>query len=214
MPKGRIGTKPDYPPFPAKFRDDRQGAFSQGGRLLQVEYARECPASGPLALALRFRSGVLLAKGRTSEPELGHRIPLTWPVTPTSVYVANGNLGDMFYLFDRLRQRRAGSRDAIAASIRGILHEYAVRRDVRPLALMVLLGSVDRGEASVTGFDVTGSQWEADAWAIGERDLRARDVLRKRWTPGLTLAQARDLTNSVYRNSFVEVLVLQRPRGG
>lgn len=78
MSRPRIGQKPEYPSLDPGDRDERPGAFSLGGRLLQVEYARECPMSGPLALAFRFQDGVVLAKARLVEPELGHSFPAIW----------------------------------------------------------------------------------------------------------------------------------------
>ena len=212
MVRVRIGQRPRYPLLAATQREERPGAFSPGGRLLQVEYARECPQSGSLALAMRFRRGVLLAKGRLTEPELGHQIPLVWSVTPRTAYVANGNVGDMFYLRDFLSDHRSRSATSVARTIRSLLHNHAVRTDVRPLALMVLLGSVEGGRSAVTGFDVTGSQWESDAWAIGQGDLRARDRLMKAWKPDLDPTTAQELVREIYGRKGYEVAVLQKNR--
>ena len=93
----RVGEKSRYPRLPRDKKAERPAAFSPGGRLLQIEYARECPMGGPLALAMRTRGGVVLAKARSAEPELGHRIPGIWNVTSRIAYVANGNLGDLYY---------------------------------------------------------------------------------------------------------------------
>jgi len=208
----RVGTKSTYPPLAPEERLERSAAFSPGGRLLQVEYARECPNSGSLALAFRFRGGVLLAKGRLTEPELGHRIPLIWRVTPATAYVANGNLGDMFHLRDVIAERKSTSMSTVGRTIRNTLHDHAVRTDVRPLALLVLLGSVEDGRSLVTGFDVTGSQFECDAWAFGQGDMRARGRLRKAWRADLGLRDARNLVTQIYGRQSCEIAILRRRR--
>ena len=208
----RIGTKPTYPPLAPEERLERSAAFSPGGRLLQVEYARECPNSGSLALAFRFRGGVLLAKGRLTEPELGHRIPLIWRVTPATAYIANGNLGDMFHLRDVIAERKSKSMSTVGRTIRNTLHDHAVRTDVRPLALLILLGSVEDGRSVVTGFDVTGSQFECDAWAFGQGDMRARGRLRKAWRADLGPRDARNLVTQIYGRQSCEIAILRKRR--
>jgi len=194
-------------------RNERPGAFSPGGRLLQIEYARECPQSGPLAVAMKFRGGVLLAKARGAEPELGFRIPLIWKVTPAIAYVANGNLGDMFYLSDVIAERKPRSLSSVAAAVRRLLHDHAVRTDVRPLALLILLASPEGGRARIVGVDVTGSQFECDAWAFGDGDFRARNRLIRSWKPGLSVGGAKGLVRQIYGRQSYETMVLKIPVG-
>ncbi|TLZ64525.1 MAG: hypothetical protein E6K13_02295 [Methanobacteriota archaeon] len=210
----RVGEKSRYPRLPRDKKAERPAAFSPGGRLLQIEYARECPMGGPLALAMRTRGGVVLAKARSAEPELGHRIPGIWNVTSRIAYVANGNLGDLYYLRDVLADGRARSTSAIAKAIRRVLHEHAVRTDVRPLAIMLLLASVEGNRTEIRGFDVTGSEWECDAWALGEGDLLARDQMIKEWRPEMRLDAAETLVRRIYgRRRFVSTFLRHR-RGG
>lgn len=205
----RAGQKSEYPRMPRAVMDTRPGHFSPGGRLLQVEYARGCPESGALSVAMRFQDGVLLAKGQTVASELGLRVPAIWRLSRTTAYVANGNLGDMFFLHDVLSDRRSRTPAAAARTIRNLLHEHAVRTDVRPLALLVLLGTV-HGAAKIVGFDVTGSQWECDAWAIGDGSFRARDRLIRGWHPDLNGKSAEHLLRRIFGRMRYEHAVLAR----
>jgi 20S proteasome alpha/beta subunit len=206
----RVGEKSVYPPLALEDAATGPAHFSKGGRLLQIEYARECPQSGPLAVAMRLRSGVLLAKGKATKPELGFRIPLVWPISRSLAYVANGNLGDMFYLQDVLATKGPDSFDEAAHVIRGTLHDHAVRNDVRPLALLILLGGIHRGKPQLAGFDVTGSQFTCDAWAFGQGDLRARNRLVGFWKEGLSETSGRDLATNIYRAQPHEVSIVRR----
>lgn len=208
----RIGQKPDYPTLDPEDKNEKPGAFSPGGRLLQIEYARDCPAGAPLALAFGFQDGVVLAKGNPAEPELGHAIPHIWRLTEEMAYVATGNLGDTYYLRDVLTDRNPSSPSDVARTIRSTLHDHAVRRDVRPLALMILMGSVEGNRHAVIGFDVTGSQWEADAWAIGRGEMEAREHLEEVWRADLNLAASRRLVDEIYGEMRHEVAVLHEGR--
>ena len=157
---------------------------------------------------MKVRGGIVLAKAASVRPELGHRIPTFWPITRTTAYVANGNLGDMFFLRDAIADRKPRSPAAIARVIRNTLHDHAVRRDVRPLALQVLLGSVGEGRSSIAGFDVTGAQWECEAWALGHQSARARDRLIKAWSPSLIASGAESLVRRIYASTPHETFVL------
>ncbi len=183
--------------------------FSPGGRLLQVEYARECPQSGPLSVAIRCRDGIVFGKAMAVEPELGFEIPLFWPVTSKIAYVANGNLGDMFFLRDMLAQRRRTSTPDVERLIRATLHEHAVRTDVRPLALLLLLGSVEGGRPRLVGFDVTGSEFECDAWAIGTGNPTARSRLMHGSNPSDPIIEAVATVDRVYGRRAHKTLLLR-----
>ncbi len=163
-------------------------------------------------MALRFRGGVLVAKERASRPDLGFDVPRIWRVTPSVVFVANGNLGDMFHLADLLQSRKPKSFVAAASIIRAELHEHVVRLDLRPLALLILLAGVQGENTNLCGFDVIGSQFGCNAWAHGAGDRDARRVLRKRWKADLTLRQAQDLVRRVYGGRTFEEAIL-RTRG-
>ncbi len=128
------------------------------------------------------------------------------------LYVANGNLGDMFYLADLLESRKPKSFGAVARIIRAELHEHVVRLDLRPLALLILLAGVQGQDVSLCGFDVIGSQFGCNAWAYGEGDRDALRVLRKGWKPGLNLREAQELARRIYGGRPFEEAIL-RTRG-
>ena len=100
----------------------------------------------------------------------------------------------------------------LGRTIRNTLHDHAVRTDVRPLALLILLGSVEDGGSVVTGFDVTGSQFECDAWAFGQGDMRARGRLRKAWRTDLGPRDARNVVTQIYGRQSCEIAVLRKRR--
>ena len=112
-------------------------------------------------------------------------------------------------LRDVLTDREPASSLEVARTIRSTLHEHAVRTDVRPLALLILLGSVEDSRNVVMGSDVTGSQFEADAWGFGEGDMRARDQLKEAWGADLGIRAAQKLVVEIYGELRYEVTILK-----
>ena len=136
-------------------------------------------------------------------------MPAIWTVNRHTAYVANGNLGDMFFLSDYLAQNHIVSAEAAASAFRALLHEHAVRMDVRPLALLILLGTSELGRPSLRGFDVIGSEFVCDAWAFGDGDARARARLAQTWRPGLTKAGAEDVLRRAIGSPHYEAVLLE-----
>jgi proteasome alpha subunit len=211
--KSRIGTPSKYPPLPEGSMDfAKPGMFTPEGRLLQVEWARKCPSGGYLAVAMKTTDGLLLAKGKASvKPELGSEIPWVWHVAQSLAFVATGNKGDMFHVYDVLTSENIQTFRDAARRIRSILHEYAVSTVKRPLALFVLLGGFDDGTQKIADIEVLGSQGEYDAWAIGYGDVKALDLLVKCWKPDLDRKSGLQLVKKIYGSLPVETYLLPRP---
>ena len=211
--KPRIGTPSKYPPLPeSSLEFAKPGMFTAEGRLLQVEWARKCPSGGNLAVAMKTTDGLLLAKGKASvKPELRREIPSVWHVAQSLAFVATGNKGDMFHVYDMLTSQDTQTFRDAARRIRGILHEHAVSTVKRPLALFVLLGGFDGGVQKIADIEVLGSQGEYDASAIGYGDVKARDLLVKCWKPDLDRKSGLQLVKKIYGSLSVETYLLPRP---
>jgi proteasome alpha subunit len=211
--KPRTGTPNKYPPLPeSSLEFAKPGMFTPEGRLLQIEWARKCPSGGNLAVAMKTTDGLLLAKGKASiKPELGSEIPSVWHVAQSLAFVATGNKGDMFHVYDVLTSENIQTFRDAARRIRGILHEYAVSTVKRPLALFVLLGGFDDGVQNIADIEVLGSQAERDAWAIGYGDVKARDLLKRCWKPGLDRKLGLQLIKKIYGSLVMETCFLPRP---
>jgi proteasome alpha subunit len=207
------GTPSKNPPLPeSSLEFAKPGMFTPEGRLLQVEWARKCPSGGNLAVAMKTTDGLLLAKGKSSvKPELGSGIPSVWHVAQSLAFVATGNLGDMFHVYDMLTNEDTQTFRDAARRIRGILHKHAVSTVKRPLALFILLGGFDDGVQRIVNIDVLGSQAECDAWAIGYGDMKARDLLASCWKPDLDRKSGLGLIKKIYGSLAMETCFLPRP---
>jgi proteasome alpha subunit len=209
----RTGKPSKYPPLPeSSLEFAKPGMFTPEGRLLQVEWARKCPSGGNLAVAMKTTDGLLLAKGKSSvKPELRSGIPSVWHVAQSLAFVATGNIGDMFHVYDVLTTEDTQTFRDAARMIRGILHEHAVSTVKRPLALFILLGGFDDGVQKIVNIDVLGSQVECDAWAIGHGDMKARALLVRCWNPGLDRKSGLRLIKKIYGSLATEACFLPRP---
>jgi len=188
------------------------GMFTPEGRLLQVEWARKCPSGGNLAVAMKTSEGPILAKAKVPvETELERGIPLVWQITQSLAFVATGNIGDMFHIYDALTSQNKQTFGDAARTIRGILHEHAVSTAKRPLSLFVLLGGFDDGIEKIANIDVLGSQRECDAWAIGNGDGKARKLLAKCWKPSMDHRSGLELVKKMYGSLPVETCHLKKP---
>jgi len=201
------------PPLPNKLPDFAEpGMFTPEGRLLQVEWARKCPSGGNLAVAMKTLDGLILAKGKGSvKTELGSEIPWVWHVAQSLAFVATGNKGDMFHVYDVLTSENIQTFSDAARRIRSILHEYAVSTVKRPLALFVLLGGFDDGVQKIADIEVLGSQGEYDAWAIGYGNVKARELLVRCWKPGLDRKTGLQLVRKIYGSLPAETYLLSKP---
>jgi 20S proteasome alpha/beta subunit len=211
--KSRIGIPSKYPPLPeGSMNFAKPGMFTPEGRLLQVEWARKCPSGGNLAVAMKTLDGLILAKGKGSlKTELGRGIPSIWHLAQSLAFVATGNIGDMFHVHDMLTSLDTRTFSDAARRIRSILHEHAVSTVKRPLALFILLGGFDEGVRKIADIDVLGSQTECDAWAIGNGDVKARELLASCWKPALDRKSGLQLIEKIYGSFPAETILLPRP---
>ena len=81
----------------------------------------------------------------------------------------------------------------------------------RPLALFVLLGGFDDGVQKIADIDVLGSQALCDAWAIGNGEMKARDLLATCRKPGLDRKSGLRLIKKIYGSLATETCFLPRP---
>jgi len=195
----------------------RPGMFTPEGRLLQVEWARKCPSGGNLIVAMKTSDGLLLAKGKLPvKAELERGIPLIWHITPTVAFVATGNIGDMFHVYDMLTIEHTETFTDAARKIRAVLHEYAVSTIKRPLSLLILLGGVENGAQKIANIDILGYQRDCDAWAVGNGDAEALNLLSGSWKPSINRESGLRLIKKIYAHaqygsSDLETCFLPKP---
>jgi 20S proteasome alpha/beta subunit len=155
------------------------------------------------------KKGILREISPQGRPRRG--IPSIWHVAQSLAFVATGNLGDMFHVHDTLTSEGIQTFRDAARRTRGILHEHAVSTVKRPLALFVLLGGFDGGVKKIANIDVLGPEAQCDAWAIGYRDMKARDLLARCWNTDLDHKSGLRLIKKIYGSSTTETCFLPRP---
>jgi 20S proteasome alpha/beta subunit len=189
----------------------KPGMFTPEGRLLQVEWARKCPSGAYLALAMKTSDGLFLAKEKGSaKSKLEGEFPLIWRLGKSLGFVANGNKGDMFHIYDTLTTEGVSTFKDASRRIRGILHEHAVSTIKRPLSLLILLGGFDDGVQKIASFDVIGSEIQCDAYAIGYENTKAQRLLNRYWNPALNQKSGLQLIKKIYGSSAVETCFLSK----
>ena len=193
----------------------KSGMFSPEGRLLQIEWARKCPSGGYLAVAMKTSDGLFLAKEKVAvKSKLEGEFPVIWHLGKCLAFVATGNKGDMFHVYDTLTSEGVSTFKDASRRIRGILHEHAVSTIKRPLSLFILLGGFDDGVQKIGNFDVLGYEVECDAYAIGYEDTKAQRLLDRYWKPTLNQKSGLQLIKKIYGSSATETCFLSRSQQG
>ena len=173
--------------------DKENAVFSPSGRLYQIEYARICPSGGPLTIGIKCKDGVILARKAKKPDNIGPLPKEVFEINEKIAFLATGQVIDAHILSDTLKQSKFESIEDILQIIRGMYSDRVVNRNKRPLALLILIGSVHDNRPELHAFDVSGSQIYVNAWAIGNGDEDAKKMLRKHYSENMTIEDGEKL---------------------
>ena len=172
--------------------------FSPEGHLLQVEYAEKTVKLGSSSIGLACKDGIVMIADRRVRdkliaPESANKII---EIDEHIVATAAGILSDARVLTDKsqvlAQQNRVTYNSPIEpitiikliADSKQFVTQYG---GVRPFAISIMLGGVNKGRAHLYTTDVAGNFYDYRANAIGEHDEQIKEVLRKDFKDEMTI---------------------------
>lgn len=188
--------------------DSRTTTFSPEGRLYQVEYAVEAISHAGTAIGILTSEGVVLAtEKRTQNALLDTEMSLDKDISGEKVFKVADNLccavagitSDANALLDFVRvcahRHEYTYQESMAAEdICRILCDqkqaYTQYGGVRPFGVSFLIAGWDRFHGfQLYHTDPSGNYSAWKAYAVGQNDQVAQNLLKQDWTPELTLKQ-------------------------
>jgi len=167
---------------------DGEMMFSPEGRLYQLEYARGAASRGLSVAGIACSDGVVLAaesiqpvSGPAEDGEL-----LMMPVEKITMVNENVIVGtsglvmDANLVVEALKGSKFESDDELKSGLREIYKPYLYKRDVRPLGVGLIIGSVLDG-AHLYEVDASGAIVEYRATCIGRRKDDAIKILGSKY---------------------------------
>jgi proteasome alpha subunit len=200
---------------------DNEVMFSPEGRLYQLEYARCATSRGLTTIGIACSNGVVIASetALASSPEhqegtVALMLPLEKVVRVGESVLAgsSGLVMDGHLVMDSLRKAKFHTDAELLASIREVYKPYLYSRDVRPLGIGLVMGSVLDG-AHLYQVDPSGSIMEFRATAIGRGKDDAQKVLSAKFKP-MTVEEGEKLAREILAGRAAQVISLECPKKG
>jgi len=185
--------------------------FSPDGHLLQVEYAEKTVKLGSSSIGLTCKDGIVLiadrrVRDKLISPESANKII---EIDEHIVATAAGILSDARILTDKsqvLAQQNRVTYDApidpitvikLIADNKQFVTQYG---GVRPFAISIMLGGVNKGRAHLYTTDVAGNFYAYRANAIGEHDEQIKEVLRKDFKDEMTIDEGIKFVLKIFKD--------------
>eukprot|EP01108_Squamamoeba_japonica_P001967 TRINITY_DN1895_c0_g1_i2.p1 TRINITY_DN1895_c0_g1~~TRINITY_DN1895_c0_g1_i2.p1 ORF type:complete len:277 (+),score=102.49 TRINITY_DN1895_c0_g1_i2:126-833(+) len=187
--------------------------FAPSGKLIQLEHALKAVQAGATALAVRAKSGVVLATEKKL-PALA--IPASYQkisVITDHIGVVYAGMGpDSRVLVKRGRKiaqqyKRTYGEDIpvkmLVRELASVMQEFTQSGGVRPFGVALLVAGVDAdGEPALYQVDPSGSYWAWKASAIGKGMLNAQAFLEKRFKANDELEDAINMAILTLQETF------------
>lgn len=180
---------------------DLETAFSPDGRVFQLEYAIESMKRGGTIVGVRCDEGVVLAKEVPKCEEfmvLPNPFVQIFQISKSVGAVFCGLLTDGYFLIDEaLKQARTleeeGSNDieTLVKRLALFMQPHAQRKDIRPLAVAVILGGLDsKNRARLFLLHSAGLSQEYLACNVGVGGDETKGILKGGYRSELSLDEA------------------------
>jgi proteasome alpha subunit len=172
--------------------------FSPDGRLLQVEYAKEAVKQGSTAVAVVCKDGVVVIADKRVVDKLivPESVDKVFQVDSHIGATATGYVMDGRVLIERaqlLAQQHQITYSVpietrtLVKEIADIKQSYTQYGGARPFGVSLLFVGVDEEKPTVYVTEPTGTFFEYRAVAVGEGSERAKEILRKEYTPNMSM---------------------------
>ncbi|MFX0097547.1 MAG: proteasome subunit alpha [Candidatus Hodarchaeota archaeon] len=182
--------------------------FSPDGRIFQLEYALEGAQRGAIIVGLHYRDGVMLAKERRylghfpkggtiiSSPWEGYKIDEHIGTVPTGMGSDFILLKDKATKEAQIYREQNGEPISVEELVKRLsifMQSYTMKKDVRPLGCILLVGGVDQTGQRLFSLDPSGFYSEVVYNVVGYQSAETEETLEKNHKSSMTLQQALSL---------------------
>ena len=183
--------------------------FAPDGHILQVEYAEKTIRLGSASIGIVCDGAVVIVSDRRQKDvlvveESANKIN---EIDEHIIGVSAGISSDARVLIDKARvmaqQHRVTydspvSTEALVKDIADVKQQFTHYGGARPFGVAMLFAGIN-GSASLYTTDVTGNYLQYKANAIGEDDLKLKDLLRAKYSEGLSSDEAVKLALEIFK---------------
>ncbi len=184
--------------------------FSPDGRIYQLEYAREASIRGDPIVGIVCKDEVILAATKALAPnydvKLGGFGKKVHKIGDKIAMGGSGLVPDMYLFIDKMKAGRKKNVEDILTQIRNIYREHALRKDIRPLGVNLLI-STNIDEPRLFEFDASGAFAEYNATILGggytssiKNESEAFRILKDGYDTKMDVKKAKKLALKVLGN--------------
>jgi len=178
--------------------------FSPEGHLLQVEYAEKTVRLGSSSIGMVCNDGVFILADKRGEDTL------VVPSSAQKVYEIDGHLiasvagiiSDARVLIDKAQVLAQQNRltydssiepEVIIKEISNIKQQFTQYGGARPFGVSVMIAGLQDKKGRLYTSDITGNYYEYYSNAIGEDDLKIKEILKEKYKEGIILKKGIEL---------------------
>ena len=184
--------------------------FTPEGHLLQVEYAEKTVRLGSASIGMRCKDGVFILADKRIEDKLivKESASKIYEIDEHMIASVAGIVSDARVLIDKvqvLSQQHRMTYDSpieielVVKEISGMKQQFTQYGGARPFGVSTMVAGIQEGEPRLYVSDVTGNYFEYYANAIGEKDSRIKEELRKNYRKDLTMAQGVKMAIDIFK---------------
>jgi len=194
----------------ARRYDSRTTTFSPEGRLYQVEYAMHAINEAGSTIGVLAKDGVVLAGEKKTTSHLldqGKQHEKLFQIDEYKFSAVAGITSDANILINKLRMTAAQHAytygetqpvEQLVTSICNLKQGYTQFGGLRPFGVSFLIGGYDAAHGfQLYHTDPSGNYGGWKAYAIGQNNNTAQQILRQEWTENLSVKEALELTAKV-----------------
>ncbi len=185
--------------------------FSPDGRLLQVEYAKKTVRQGSTAIGIVCSDGILLVTDKRIVDSLivPESVEKIFQIDDHIGATASGILSDARVLIERAQLRAQQHRVTydseidtltIVKDICDLKQMCTQSGGLRPFGVSILVAGIDNKTPKLFETDPTGIFFQYSATAIGEGEVEVEEVLKKEYSPNITIEDGLKLSLKALKN--------------
>lgn len=195
--------------------------FSPEGHILQVEYAEKTARLGSASIGMICSDGAIIIadKGIKDSLIVSKSADKIYEIDEHIMASAAGIISDARVLIDRARIVSQQHRitydspieiESIIKEISDIKQQYTQHPGVRPFGVAIMVAGVNDGRPRLYITDITGNYFEYKAIAIGKKDNKIKELLRKKYKKEIKIKEGIKIALEIFSNVLKEDFDIQR----